>query len=234
MENNIMICAHPDDEMLFGGQILLNHKNWKVICVTNRDIYGNILKNIESFEKIMAEIKIDYEIWDYIDYGFDHQYENIFEFQNYRNKNNIDDQLNLLLQNNYDKIVTHNPNGEYGHPQHIALSLKVFNVCKKNNLLNKLYNFDLTLKGRIKRQKMNMSHKYIHNNKTYMYNEIIFNKNEPNNIDYDISIINKKIKYCYYYNDMWLLMGKFLEFIKYSNITKCNYTEWKCGYNFKN
>ena len=35
--NKIMIISHPDDEILWGLDSLLNENSWKVICITNGD-----------------------------------------------------------------------------------------------------------------------------------------------------------------------------------------------------
>ena len=32
--NKLLIVAHPDDESLFAGSLLMTQNNWKVICVT--------------------------------------------------------------------------------------------------------------------------------------------------------------------------------------------------------
>ena len=35
--NKVMIVAHPDDELIFGGAELIQNKGYKVICITNQD-----------------------------------------------------------------------------------------------------------------------------------------------------------------------------------------------------
>ena len=42
---------------------------------------------------------------------------------------------------NWEKIVTHNPNGEYGHEQHKQVNQVVTEICVDNNLQDKLYYF---------------------------------------------------------------------------------------------
>ena len=95
----------------------------------------------------MYKFKVEYKILDFIDKGFKKE---IFtnpkiRFINSKNNNTLENEIkNILMSVIFDKIITHNINGEYGHPQHIALSQVVFNNCKKFNLLDKLYFFDLT------------------------------------------------------------------------------------------
>ena len=33
--DKLMIVTHPDDELIFGGRLLLDKKGWKVVCITN-------------------------------------------------------------------------------------------------------------------------------------------------------------------------------------------------------
>jgi LmbE family N-acetylglucosaminyl deacetylase len=224
----IIICAHPDDEMLFSGQLLVEDNMWKIICVTSYEWNGCQQKNLNDFKRIMKELNINYEIWDYIDYGFNPEYEKRNTFEHYNKNNTIENQLEeLLTQQYYTQIVTHNPNGEYGHPQHIALSYIVFNICKKHSLLDKLYNFDLTIIGREKRIQRNVNHNYYNSS----YKEIIFTQNITNEREYSKDILEKKIKYCNYYTKAKNLLSITLkEFRDHSTITKCNYQKWKSDY----
>ena len=109
--SKLMIIAHPDDEMIFGGGELIKHgPEYKVICLTNK---SNKIRSKE-FKKVMKELKVGaWEIYDYEDsiYSTEEVY-------------NIEC---TLLSRNWEKIVTHNPIGEYGHPQHRS----VFNFIKQ-------------------------------------------------------------------------------------------------------
>ena len=55
----LMLVAHPDDELIFGGQELLESGGWKVIALTN----GDSLERRLEFKKVMAAVGADYEIW---------------------------------------------------------------------------------------------------------------------------------------------------------------------------
>lgn len=108
MIDKIMIVAHPDDEALFGGAELLTHpEEYKVVAV---DEYHNEVRR-EEFRESMKFIGIEYyEHWTGYKGGEDY----------YRDKL-IYELLRVLRERKYKKIVTHNRQGEYGHPRHRAL-----------------------------------------------------------------------------------------------------------------
>ena len=103
-----MITAHPDDEALFGGSELLTHsKEYKVVVV---DEYHSEVRR-EEFISSMKYIGIeDYEHWTGYKGGEDYHREKL-----------IYELLRVLREQDWTKIVTHNKNGEYGHPRHRAL-----------------------------------------------------------------------------------------------------------------
>jgi len=108
MIDKIMIVAHPDDEALFGGAELLSHpKEYKVVVV---DEYHDDIRRKE-FKASMEFIGIDeYEHWTGYKGGEDYHREKL-----------IYELLRVLRERDYKKIVTHNKQGEYGHPRHRAL-----------------------------------------------------------------------------------------------------------------
>ena len=103
-----MITAHPDDEALFGGAELLTHpKEYKVVVI---DEYQSEVRR-EEFIASMKFIGIeDYEHWTGYKGGEDYHREKL-----------IYELLRVLREQDWTKIVTHNKNGEYGHPRHRAL-----------------------------------------------------------------------------------------------------------------
>ena len=115
--NKIMIVAHPDDEMLWGGMELIKDKKWKVVCVTN----GHNNKRRNEFINIMNKLSLNYEIWSYEDI-----------YRNYNLNQNIYKDIGILLEDPKIKyIVTHNVNGEYGHIHHKKIFQVVMNKSKK-------------------------------------------------------------------------------------------------------
>ena len=108
MIDKLMIVAHPDDEALFGGAELLTHPDeYKVVAV---DEYHNEVRKkelIASMEFIGIE---EFEHWTGYKGGEDYHREKL-----------IYELLRVLRERDYKKIVTHNKQGEYGHPRHRAL-----------------------------------------------------------------------------------------------------------------
>jgi hypothetical protein len=123
--NKLMVVAHPDDELLFGGLAILREPGWKVICLTN----GYKAKRTLAFMDAMGSIDNvwAYEIWDHSDQWFGTKLHKKIE-------SNIQEELG---SRDYLKIVTHNINGEYGHRQHALISKLLHKLVKKN--LNVFY-----------------------------------------------------------------------------------------------
>ena len=107
----LMVVSHPDDELIFGGAELIKHgPEYKVICLTNK---SNKIRSKE-FEQVMTKLNVgSWEIFDHKD-----------DLHNPPERYDIE---SILLNRQWEKIVTHNPIGEYGHPQHKA----VFNFIKE-------------------------------------------------------------------------------------------------------
>lgn len=129
---NIMIVAHPDDELIFGGAELIKNKNYKVICMTNQDNKGRL----KEFTGLMNELKTSYEILDHKDDSRIKKIDNRY----------IEHIEKILIDKNIKKIVTHNKKGEYGHNFHRAVHNMVTDICIKYNLLDKLYYFHSGIK----------------------------------------------------------------------------------------
>jgi len=122
-----MVVAHPDDEIIFGGAHLMCEKQWKVICVTN----GYNARRSQEFINAMELVGAEFEIWNYEDsYSYNLNLSSLRQ-----------DLQKVIAENQFKKVVTHNLQGEYGHPQHQALArimrqivksdLYVFSSCKR-------------------------------------------------------------------------------------------------------
>ncbi len=130
--DSIMIVAHPDDELIWGGSHLLNG-NYLVVCITG----GNSPVRAKEFLKAMDATG---------DKGIMLGYPDKVLFM--RSKwSNVQDDIQsdieeLLNLKDWKVIVTHNIKGEYGHNQHI-LTNKVVTEAYKNCFFdsNKLYYF---------------------------------------------------------------------------------------------
>lgn len=122
--NNLMIVAHPDDEMLWGGSKLLSD-NYLVVCIT---CSTNHKRELE-FKKVMNETKDKYIMLGYPDKING----KVDDWKNYKEK--IANDLNEII--NYKKwnlIVTHNPKGEYGHIHHKMTSKITTSLAPIDNL----------------------------------------------------------------------------------------------------
>ena len=130
---NLMIIAHPDDELFFGWKELFNNdNNWLIVCLTNK-------KNTErsaKFKKVINLLGKSYIMFDNTDIWNNLEWNNDVQ-------NNIEKKMNKILNKNLciEKIITHNPDGEYGHYHHKITSKIITNLLNKRNEINKLYYF---------------------------------------------------------------------------------------------
>ena len=127
---NIMIVAHPDDESIFGGDHIL-HEHYFIICLTN----GNNETRRKEFEEMLKKTNNDGIILNYPD-SIDGKR------VKWDNTDEISKQIETyLMKNDFDKIVTHNPKGEYGHIHHKLTNKIVTDLCISHHLTDKLYYF---------------------------------------------------------------------------------------------
>ena len=119
--NNLMIVAHKEDGLIWGGNNLVNDR-YLVVCITCSE-------EDQDFIKIMKNAKNKYVLLNYDE-----------ETDFYEERNILERDLNKYLYlKDWDKIVTHNPDGEYGSDQHKTINSYV------NKLLDnkeKLYYFN--------------------------------------------------------------------------------------------
>lgn len=104
--NKLMIVAHPDDELIWGGAHLLSD-DYYVVCVTCED---SELRSAE-FESVMRETGDAFIMLNYPVTGR-------WEKQKEKIAADLNDIIHLKA---WDLVVTHNADGEYGHFQHIVL-----------------------------------------------------------------------------------------------------------------
>jgi len=133
---NIMIVAHPDDETIFGFNELHNtDKNWLlIVCsnsmdgrigVTRKDIPGLIqmskdfsfnlvvIEHFDIFEEKIINARVDKKVYNYL--------------------------KKFLLKQEWNKIITHNKDGEYGHTYHIIVYRMVSNILYNNKVCYKTF-----------------------------------------------------------------------------------------------
>lgn len=127
--DNLMIVAHPDDEMIWGGAELIQN-NYLVVCVT----CGTDRVRVNEFYKVMSELEHPYLMLNYPDLvnGKMDKWENGTYYRVFK------DVLTIINYKKWNKIVTHNPEGEYGHIHHIMTS----KIVTSNSNKDKLYYFE--------------------------------------------------------------------------------------------
>jgi hypothetical protein len=128
---NLMIVAHPDDETIWGADHLIE-EDYLVVCVT----CGT---NKTRDKEIARALSISDD--ELIKLGYPDNPGGVISDWSDEKEDIINDLKEIILMKNYDKIVTHNPTGEYGHPQHIMLNKFVTQITKEYNLTDELYYF---------------------------------------------------------------------------------------------
>lgn len=104
----LLVVAHPDDETIFFGGLLLRERSlpWKVVCLTDGNADG---RGVERAEEFRAATKLlgakATEHWNYPDI-----------FPNRLPVKEIAERLSTFVEPK--EIYTHGPLGEYGHPHH--------------------------------------------------------------------------------------------------------------------
>lgn len=122
--SRLMIVAHPDDETIWGGSHLLKNK-YTVVCIT----CGTVDYRVEEFKRVMEITEDDYMMLGFPDVtnGRIDSWNSVYDEIYHTLKDIID-------SNDWDMIITHNPEGEYGHIHHKMTSTMVTDLSNKNKL----------------------------------------------------------------------------------------------------
>ena len=128
---NLMVVAHPDDDLLFGGTELMKD-DYVVVCVT----CGTSKTRLKEFKRMMNYFEDEYITLGYPDLVEGKKSEWIDEYDLITR-----DIKNIINLKEWDKIVTHNPNGEYGHIHHKMTNRIVTGLTDDKS---KLYYFNKT------------------------------------------------------------------------------------------
>ncbi len=128
----LMVVAHPDDETLWGGAHL-TEGGWFVVCLTNG--YNEVRKN--EFYEVIKEFGCEGMILSYPDLLANGQRSTWTT-----ERTSIAKDVNTILKyKHWGMVVTHNPNGEYGHIHHKMTSKLVTEEFYKTYWGTNLYYF---------------------------------------------------------------------------------------------
>lgn len=106
--DKVLFVAHPDDELLFFLNALLDKPGWLVVCMTN----GGSAVRCREFLSLMAKLGHQRQIWNLKD-GIN---------SSWHAAKTVGKVSKVLgLRENWTMVATHNAEGEYGHPQHKQL-----------------------------------------------------------------------------------------------------------------
>lgn len=127
----LMIVAHPDDDLLWGGGHLMDG-DYLVVCVTR----GYDKVRSEEFRRVIEASGNEHIILSYPDKvaGKRDDWTNV--------KAKISADLDRIMEyKNWDLIVTHNKDGEYGHQHHKMTHKIVTNIYEKEKIKSDFYYF---------------------------------------------------------------------------------------------
>jgi LmbE family N-acetylglucosaminyl deacetylase len=138
--HQLMIVAHPDDELLFGGDELLAGAGWKVVCVTGGSRRAmwciDRLRGLDrqtEFRESAKALGFAAEMWDFQDHPFNSRW----------NRSLLCDMLGRLLDEySWSRVVTHAADGEYGHRQHRLLSQLVRELSARKRIKPEVFQLD--------------------------------------------------------------------------------------------
>jgi len=131
----LMIVAHPDDETLWGGDFLVENGARAHVVVATGDSGKHTKKRTEEFKAVGLMLGFKAEILPGVD-----KYERI------NLKKSVRERIRHLICSSdfeWNQIITHGPEGEYGHPLHqvvYGFVIDSFRYCCLNS--NKLYVFN--------------------------------------------------------------------------------------------
>jgi LmbE family N-acetylglucosaminyl deacetylase len=125
MKKTVLIVAHPDDEVIFFSSILEYYsQEIHVLCLTDGNADNRGKERALEFKKSMDCFAIKSSCHETLPDRYDEPL-------------CLDDLRKIILENidhKTERIFTHGPFGEYGHPHHIQASLIAHEISKEKNL----------------------------------------------------------------------------------------------------
>jgi LmbE family N-acetylglucosaminyl deacetylase len=121
LKPNLLVVAHPDDEAIFFGGLVLRERRvpWHLVCVTDGNADGRGPQRHADLLKAAKALKINMvEHWDFPD--------------RFNERLDTDQLVNRLRKLPSSKTVfTHSILGDYGHPHHQDVSYAVHKAFHK-------------------------------------------------------------------------------------------------------
>lgn len=181
---NIMIVAHPDDESLYGfNELYSNEKFLLIVCTNSIDgRVGNIRKDIPGLIQMSKDYNFNLVVIQHFDY-------NEYDIKNARFDKTVYDYLKkYLLKQEWQKIITHNKDGEYSHDQHILVHRIVSTILFNNNVNYKdfkVFDFSNDILNDISLPEKNLRKYYLLKGNLLEFNshKVFTRKEEPMNYD---------------------------------------------------
>lgn len=176
--DKLMIVAHPDDEMIWGGAHLIQD-DYLVVCIT----CGGNKKRVKEFRKVMIATNDDFIILNYPDLvGKKQALKKRKRSEWIKERKNLEEQLEYIIKaKKWKMIVTHNPKGEYGHIHHKMTSNI---VTKKSQGLNLYYFGEYYSKINLKNNTLNSIPKNLVLRKTEILKNYSSQKKVINNLSH--------------------------------------------------
>lgn len=129
--NNLMIVAHPDDELLWGGAHLIRD-DYLVVCIT----CGTNGTRDNEIQAVLKETDDELLKLGYPDKVFGKR-------SNWKNEKGkiYEDLKKIIGLKSWNLIVTHNVDGEYGHEHHVLTHEITIDAYKELGIHTDLYFF---------------------------------------------------------------------------------------------
>lgn len=118
--DKLLIVAHPDDEVLWGGANLHKETGWFVICSTHAN---DPIRSQEFYQTMSLASVTQCEMFDvpdtYVDADdYDDEDEAMAEVDKLYDGTSFEKALNTYAKWDWKLVLTHNVEGEYGHLHH--------------------------------------------------------------------------------------------------------------------
>jgi len=109
--DKLLVVAHPDDELLWGGANLFADSGWFVVCATNAN---HPVRSVEFYKSMSYANVTKFVMYDVKDEYTEEESKADSLFNN----SLFDKGLQELSKHSWKLVLTHNEEGEYGHEHH--------------------------------------------------------------------------------------------------------------------